>query len=223
MKQVVFLDQNPGSAAMAAALFDAMVHPELAQGTWATRGGQDEVSPAVKEALNEIGFLSSLPPPVALPQTHPDKVVVVSGVEAKDGLGVQPDEWKIPPPPSPSGADVRNFRDVLRRRVWRMVAREGWYRLQPRAQAMGRVRAGRSPRAHNVVPIRAASTVAQSALCPSCGAVLNGRRDTYVHALNLGGMGSISIDEPVRCRQCVRGLAAAERQEWLPIDELAAD
>jgi hypothetical protein len=36
-------------------------------------------------------------------------------------------------------------------------------------------------------------------------------------------MGSISIDEPVRCRQCVRGLSSAERREWLPIDELAAD
>jgi hypothetical protein len=106
--------------------------------------------------------------------------------------------------------------------VWRMVAREGWYRLQPRSQAIGRLRTPRAVATRNVLSIRRAA-VAESALCPSCGAMLAGRRGTYVHALRLGGVGTLSVDEPVRCRQCVRQLPPAERREWLPIDELAAD
>jgi hypothetical protein len=117
-----------------------MAHPELVRVCWASGGGRDEVSPEVKEALEEIGFLGSLPRPCAVPQPRADKVVVVTRADARETVGAaMADEWKIPPP-SPSRADLRQFRDVLRRRVWRMVAREGWYRLQPRLTAVGQLR-----------------------------------------------------------------------------------
>jgi hypothetical protein len=226
MKHVVFLDESSGTAAMAAALFGAMVHPELVRGTWGCPSGAREVPRDVKEALAEIGFLSTLSEPAAqdaLPTA--DRVVVVSRVGEPRALPeVRRDDWHLPALSNFSGPDLRKFRDSLRTRVWRMVAREGWYRLQPRTSGSVRraARSGvvRSP-ARNVIPFEVSSAPKS---CPTCGRAVPrpAAKNLYVHAVRLGQAGVLSLDE-VLCMSCLEGMPAPERAEWLPLLEVATD
>jgi len=39
--------------------------------------------------------------------------------------------WDVPVPGDREIEHVRLIRDALRRRVWRLIAQHGWYRLQP--------------------------------------------------------------------------------------------
>ncbi|MGZ6124744.1 MAG: hypothetical protein ACXWLR_07280, partial [Myxococcales bacterium] len=47
--------------------------------------------------------------------------------------GVPRESWDVPDPHNLPIERVREIRDRLRDRVWRLVAKQGWYRLQPAA------------------------------------------------------------------------------------------
>jgi hypothetical protein len=50
---------------------------------------------------------------------------------------VRRDEWTIADPHGLPLDEVRAIRDEIEKRVWKLIVREGWVRLQPR----GRMRA----------------------------------------------------------------------------------
>jgi hypothetical protein len=47
--------------------------------------------------------------------------------------GVRREEWQIADPNGASLDEVRRIRDEIERKVWKLVVRHGWVRLQPRA------------------------------------------------------------------------------------------
>ena len=46
------------------------------------------------------------------------------------------ESWDLPDPHNLPIERLRELRDRLRDRVWRLVAKQGWYRLQPARAAM---------------------------------------------------------------------------------------
>jgi hypothetical protein len=78
MKRVVFTDEDPGCAAMAATLFDAMVHPDLVHGSWAAGELSLEASAQLRRTLQQAGVARPLPE--RLPSARPgaDRVVLLT-------------------------------------------------------------------------------------------------------------------------------------------------
>jgi len=56
-----------------------------------------------------------------------------SGGHSRSGTSrpVPHESWDLPDPRSLPIDRLREMRDRLRERVWRLVARQGWYKLQP--------------------------------------------------------------------------------------------
>jgi arsenate reductase len=45
--------------------------------------------------------------------------------------GLARDDWPLDDPKGQPPARVREIRDEIRRRVWELIAREGWWKLRP--------------------------------------------------------------------------------------------
>jgi arsenate reductase (thioredoxin) len=135
MKTVVFSSVHDAARSkMAAAFFNAFTMPSLVR---AVSGGTRPllwVAPEVVEVMNEVGLDVSDRPQV-LPPDALDRaalIVTFSNEGALQRPGAVPHEsWDLPDPRGLSVEHLRALRDRLRERVWRLVARQGWYKLQP--------------------------------------------------------------------------------------------
>ena len=135
MKTVVFASLHDAARCkMAAAFFNAFTKPSLVR---AISGGVRPllwVAPEVVQVMQEVGLDVSARPQV-LPQPALDTAALIvsfTGAEGWSSLpGVRREVWDVPDPRNQPVQRVREIRDRLREQVWRLVAREGWYKLQP--------------------------------------------------------------------------------------------
>jgi arsenate reductase len=136
MKRVLFACvQNSGRSQMAAAFFNSFCAPALVRGISAGPRAGDRVQPEVLEAMKEIGFdLRNPRPQLLTPELAKSADLLVTF--ACDELcpvvpGQRRMDWSLRAPEEQPIDEVRRIRDELRGRIWRLVAKEGWYKLQP--------------------------------------------------------------------------------------------
>jgi protein-tyrosine-phosphatase len=127
--------QNAGRSQMAAALFNSMAHPDCARAESAGTHPAEQIHPEVLTVLRERKLnLDGIKPRLVAPEIlkSVDRVITLGCGSKVVGVAAQED-WELD---DPSGLDiegVRRIRDQIEKRVWRLIVREGWVRLQPRA------------------------------------------------------------------------------------------
>jgi arsenate reductase (thioredoxin) len=136
MRKVLFASaHNSGGSQMAAAFFNAFCAPALVKAASVLPKSADRVPGEVDEAMREIGFdLSVARPQPLTPELvrSADLLVCLGSAELCPSVpGQRRIDWKLEEPRSWSREHLRSLRDELRARVWRLVAKEGWYKLQP--------------------------------------------------------------------------------------------
>ncbi|HTO95432.1 MAG TPA: arsenate reductase ArsC [Myxococcales bacterium] len=134
MKTVVFASVHDAARCkMAAAFFNAFTMPSLVR---AVSGGVQPllwVPPEIVQAMREVG-LDAEGRPHLLQQAAVERatlVVTFAGAGWEPPQGVPHEIWDVPDPSDQPLERIREIRDRLRTRVWRLVAQRGWYRLQP--------------------------------------------------------------------------------------------
>jgi arsenate reductase (thioredoxin) len=135
MKTVVFASiHDAARCKIAAAFFNAFTMPSLARGI---SGGVRPVlwvAPDVVQVMKEVGLDVSGRPQV-LPRDALASAALIVNFVGADGCstfpGVPHEIWDVPDPHNQPLDRVREIRDRLRARVWRLVAKQGWYKLQP--------------------------------------------------------------------------------------------
>jgi len=135
MRKVLFASaHHPNGSQMAAAFFNSFCAPALVKAVSAVSKSPDRASSEVAEAMTEIGFDLSAgreqPLTAELVQSA-DLVVCVGRGDCPAVPGQRRINWTLEEPSSWSREHLRSLRDELRAKVWRLVAKEGWYKLQP--------------------------------------------------------------------------------------------
>jgi arsenate reductase len=128
--------QNAGRSQMAAALFNAMAHPSCARALSAGTQPAARVHEHVVTVMRErnIDLSAAVPQKLAPEILDGAQWVVTMGCgDHPAASGVRRDEWTIADPEGRTLDEVRAIRDELEELVWRVIVREGWVRLQPRA------------------------------------------------------------------------------------------
>jgi len=135
MKTVVFASVHDAARSkMAAAFFNAFTMPSLVR---AVSGGTRPllwVAPEIVQVMNEVGLDVSGRPQVLPPDALGRAALLVTFSDEGDWrrpAAVPHESWDLPDPRSLPIDRLREVRDRLRERVWRLVARQGWYKLQP--------------------------------------------------------------------------------------------
>jgi arsenate reductase len=139
MKRVLFAcAHNSGRSQMAAAFFNAFCAPILVK---AVSAGSPiaRLQPEVLEAMGEIGFdvgIARHQPLTPELVKSADLLVTFAGCGLGEVMnGKRLIEWSLPDTDEQPLEQVRSIRDELRGKIWRLIAKEGWYKLQP-ASAM---------------------------------------------------------------------------------------
>jgi hypothetical protein len=133
MKTVVFAGSYSVRCTMAAAFFDAFTLPTMVRAVTVSNGALEPPREVI-EAMEEVG-LQPVRARLHAPGSLDGAVLVVRFGQFP--APTVPGEWWDVVLPEHAVESVRAVRDQLRRRVWRLVAAQGWYKLQP-AQAVGR-------------------------------------------------------------------------------------
>jgi arsenate reductase (thioredoxin) len=135
MKNVVFASVHDAARSkMAASFFNAFTMESLVR---AVSGGTRPllwVAPEIIQVMNEVGLDVSDRPQV-LPPDALERAALIVTFSDESGwrrpAGVPHESWDLPDPRGLPIDRLREIRDRLRQRVWRLVARQGWYKLQP--------------------------------------------------------------------------------------------
>lgn len=136
MKTVIFACvQNAGRSQMAAAFFNKMANPELARAVSAGTRPAARVHPEVVEVMREVDCdLSESKPRLLTPDLARDaEWLITLGCEEECPVlpGVRRDDWPLPDPAGQATSRVREVRDEIRERVWKLIAQQGWWKLRP--------------------------------------------------------------------------------------------
>ncbi len=136
MRKVLFACvHNSGRSQMAAAFFNSFSAPSLVRGISAGPRPADRVQPEVVEAMREIGFdLRNTRPQLLTPELIQSSDLLVSfgcGELCPSVPGQRRLDWSSHSTEGKTLDQIRPIRDDLRAKIWRLVAKEGWYRLQP--------------------------------------------------------------------------------------------
>lgn len=135
MKTVVFASSyDAARSKMAAAFFNAFTKPSLAR---AVSGGSCPllwVAPEIVQIMKEVGLDVSGRPQLLTAEVLDSAALIVTFSDA--GAWATParvplESWNVPDPRKLPIERLREVRDDLRERVWRLVAKQGWYKLQP--------------------------------------------------------------------------------------------
>lgn len=131
MKKVIFACvHNAGRSQMAAALFNQMARPGVAQAISAGTQPALHVHPPVVEVMKECGVDLSQARPQQLTQelaAGVDMLITMGCGEACPVVpGVQVVDWPLRDPKGASVDDVRVIRDDIRQRVRELVEAQGW-------------------------------------------------------------------------------------------------
>ena len=135
MRKVLFASTHDHHGPqIAAAFFNAFCAPTLVKAVSAVSKSSDRSPNEVAEAMTEIGFDLSAgraqPFSPELVQSA-DLVVCLGRGECPVMPGQRRIDWTLKEPTSSSREHLRSLRDEIRAKVWRLVAKEGWYKLQP--------------------------------------------------------------------------------------------
>jgi arsenate reductase len=154
MKIVIFACvHNAGRSQMAAAFFNNLANPAIAQAISAGTRPAGHVHAEVVGAMSELGIdLSAARPRLLTTELASDADLLITmgcGDECPVVPGLRRDDWPIPDPKDAPLARVREIRDEIRDRVWRLLAKEGWWKLRP---------APREERASMTAPARPTGT-----------------------------------------------------------------
>lgn len=142
MKTVVF--SSPLEAArsnVAAAFFNSFTLPSLVRAVPAGLRHRLHLEPEIVQVLNEVGLQ-----PDGRAQALPDDALasaalIVTFTDSPTWAapsGVPRECWDVADPTGMPLQRIREIRDRLRARVWKLVAKQGWYKLQPARIAFGR-------------------------------------------------------------------------------------
>jgi len=133
MNTVIFACvQNAGRSQMAAAFFEQLVNPELARARSAGTRPAERVHLEVVDAMREIGVDLSAARPTLLTRELAKEASWLVTMGCGDECPVLPEvrreDWPLPDPAGQPAARVREIRDEIRERVWKLVAEHGWSR-----------------------------------------------------------------------------------------------
>ena len=137
MKTVLF--SGTGDAArpqLATVIFNSLCAPAMVKAVCACVEGGGALRPEVSAALQEIGLdaseVQSLSPTSDTLEVH---LLVTFGMDpaAQHLAPARQEDWTVPSIAGQSLEHVRRIRDQISKKVWRLIAKEGWYRLQPAA------------------------------------------------------------------------------------------
>jgi arsenate reductase len=143
MRTVLFACvHNAGRSQMAAAWFNQLAKPEIARAVSAGTRPAGRVHPEVVEAMREVGIeLSHVMPQLLTEELAAGAELLVTmgcGDECPLVPGARRDDWALSDPKGQPLERVREIRDEIRARVWRLVAAEGWGKLHPAPPGSGR-------------------------------------------------------------------------------------
>jgi arsenate reductase (thioredoxin) len=135
MKNVLFFSTGESARPyLATAIFNSLRAPALVKAVCACHEA-DSAPPQVVEALKEIGIDGS---DMKSQPLRPDEgaeinlvVTFSAGVVDNHLQGVRREDWTVPDPSGQTLEHVRRIREQISKKVWRLIAKEGWYRLQP--------------------------------------------------------------------------------------------
>ena len=123
---------NAGRSQMAAALFNAVVDPDVALAISAGTEPAERVHPEAIAAMREVGIdLSSARPRRLTPDLASSASLLVTmgcGEACPVVPGLRREDWPLEDPKGQAADTVRGIRDEIRARVYRLIEREGWSR-----------------------------------------------------------------------------------------------
>lgn len=135
MKTVVFAsDYDAARSKMAAAFFNAFTKPSLARAVSGGSRPQLWVAPEIVQVMSEVGLDVSGRPQVLTADVLDGAALIVTFSDPGSWptpARVPLESWNVPDPRKLPIERLRETRDRLRERVWRLVAKQGWYKLQP--------------------------------------------------------------------------------------------
>lgn len=138
MKTVIFACvHNAGRSQMAAAFFNQMADTAIARAASAGTRPGERVHPEVVEAMRESGIdLSTAKPELLTPELAAGADLLITmgcGDECPVVPGVRRDDWPLSDPKGQPAERVRQIRDDIRGRVWKLLANEGWWKAPAQA------------------------------------------------------------------------------------------
>jgi arsenate reductase len=124
---------NAGRSQMAAALFNDMANASKARAVSAGTRPAVRVHPEVVAVMREVDIdLATARPQLLTAELAADATILVTmgcGEECPVVPGVRREDWPLADPKDQPIEQVREIRDDIRRRVSRLLIREGWSRL----------------------------------------------------------------------------------------------
>jgi arsenate reductase len=140
MKTVIFACvHNAGRSQMAAAFFNSMANPSMARALSAGTNPGERVHPEVLSTMKEVEIDLSVAKPQLLTADLARGAELLITMGCGDQCPVVPgarrEDWPLTDPKGQSLERVREIRDEIRARVWKLLAREGWYKHRPTVPA----------------------------------------------------------------------------------------
>jgi arsenate reductase (thioredoxin) len=124
---------NAGRSQMAAALFNRMADPSLAQAVSAGTEPARQIHPEVLSVMREVGIeLEGLTPQfLSEDLASQANILVTMGCEESCPVvsGAKREDWNLPDPKGQPLERVRQIRDEIQKRVAEMVRANGWSRV----------------------------------------------------------------------------------------------
>ena len=124
---------NAGRSQMAAALFNRIADPSLAQAVSAGTEPAMQIHPEVLSVMREVGIeLEGLTPQfLSEDLASQANILVTMGCEESCPVvpGAKREDWNLPDPKGQPLERVRQIRDEIRKRVAEMVKANGWGRV----------------------------------------------------------------------------------------------
>ena len=121
---------NAGRSQMAAALFNQLADPSLAQAISAGTEPATHIHPEVLSVMREVGIeLEGVTPQflsVDLASQANTLVTMGCGESCPVVPGLKREDWNLPDPKGQPLERVRQIRDEIRKRVHEMVKANGW-------------------------------------------------------------------------------------------------
>jgi arsenate reductase len=115
---------------MAAAIFNQLANPASARAISAGTDPGEHVHPEVMVAMREVGIdLSDIRPQKLTTALAKDCALLVTmgcGESCPVVPGLERDDWPLEDPKGKSPERVREIRDEVRKRVWRLLTERGW-------------------------------------------------------------------------------------------------
>jgi protein-tyrosine-phosphatase len=126
---------NAGRSQMAAALFNRLADPSKAMAISAGTEPAESVHPEVVGVMREVGVdLSNARPRRLTRELVADASLLVTmgcGEDCPYVPGLPREDWPLADPKGQPPVRVRGIRDEIGRQVERLVARQGWGKVDP--------------------------------------------------------------------------------------------